>query len=144
MPVARMRLLTADTRTNNSPAAEFEVEQTTDGRAGTSLRNKVRIAACHGSGVRATLAEDSSGDTEARVVGALNTVSDAMRLREANEAVLWQTIRRAVHVVDAQHRGEVPGMYDDDVLDMVLNLIFEKAKDKHAARLETAYPGSTK
>lgn len=54
----------------------------------------------------------------------------------------WRQVVRAVHAVDAQYRPGPLGMADSDVVDMVLNLIFAKAKDKHAAMLEAAFgPG---
>lgn len=59
-------------------------------------------------------------------------------LRDQRDAQFWRTVLRAVHVVDAQHRGPGPGMADSDAIDMVLNLIFEKAKDKRAAHIATA------
>lgn len=63
---------------------------------------------------------------------------DQQAIRDQRDAQFWQTVLRAVRVVDAQHRGPGPGMSDCDAIDMVLDLIFAKAKDKHAARLATA------
>lgn len=63
---------------------------------------------------------------------------DQQAIRDRRDAQFWQTVLRAVRVVDAQHRGPGPGMADCDAIDMVLDLIFAKAKDKHAARLATA------
>lgn len=60
--------------------------------------------------------------------------------QRGREVLNWQTVVRAVHAVDAQHRGPGPGMDDDAVLNSVLDVIFKYAVDKTAARMATAYP----